>query len=142
MKRELPNRSAYAVADVIKRSGGLPVGEIATRLGMSYMGVKAQCLALDKSGQYSDRHEFIHPHFAAPQIAPGRAQDGQHQNDGPNGGADIPDGGVQRVEPGGEVGVNNKGRTDANPEKQAGCHFVIATGTVMFVSVAVGLHGG
>ena len=57
MKRELPNRSAYAVADVIKRSGGLPVGEIATRLGMSYMGVKAQCLALDKSGHITARNQ-------------------------------------------------------------------------------------
>lgn len=57
MKRELPNRSAYAVADVIKRSSGLPVGEISTRLGMSYMGVKAQCLALEKSGHITARNQ-------------------------------------------------------------------------------------
>ena len=57
MKRELPNRSAYAVADVLKRSSGLPVGEIATRLGMSYMGVKAQCLALEKSGYITTRNQ-------------------------------------------------------------------------------------
>ena len=56
MKRELPNRSAYAVADALKRSGGLPVSEIAARLGMSYMGIKAQCLTLEKSGHITSRN--------------------------------------------------------------------------------------
>jgi len=57
IKRELPNRSAYAVADVLKRSDGLPVGEIAERLGLSYMGIKAQCLALEKSGHITSRNQ-------------------------------------------------------------------------------------
>ena len=56
IKRELPNRSAYAVADALTRSSGLPVGEIATRLGLSYMGIKAQCLALEKSGHITSRN--------------------------------------------------------------------------------------
>ena len=57
IKRELPNRSAYAVADALKRSNGLPVGDLATRLAMSYMGVKAQCLALEKSGHITSRNQ-------------------------------------------------------------------------------------
>ena len=57
IKRELPNRSAYAVADALKRSAGLAVGEISTRLGMSYMGIKAQCLALEKSGHITSRNQ-------------------------------------------------------------------------------------
>ena len=40
-----------AVLEQIKRSGkGLSVGDIAAALGMSYMGVKAHCLALSSSG--------------------------------------------------------------------------------------------
>ena len=57
IKRELPNRSAYAVANELKRSGGLSVGEIATRLTMSYMGVKSQCLALEKNGHITSRNQ-------------------------------------------------------------------------------------
>jgi predicted ArsR family transcriptional regulator len=57
IKRELPNRSAYAVADALKRSGGLSVGDLAARLGMSYMGVKAQCLALEKSRHITSRNQ-------------------------------------------------------------------------------------
>jgi DeoR family suf operon transcriptional repressor len=56
IRRELPNRSAYAVAEALKRSSGLPVGEIAGRLGLSYMGAKAQCLALEKSGHITSRN--------------------------------------------------------------------------------------
>ena len=55
IKRELPTRSAYAVAMELKRSDGLPVGALAERLGMSYMGIKAQCLALEKSGHVVSR---------------------------------------------------------------------------------------
>ena len=40
-----------SVLELIKASsGGLGVGEIARQLGMSYMGVKAHCVALAKSG--------------------------------------------------------------------------------------------
>ena len=56
-KRELPNRSAYAVANELKRSNGLPVSTIAQRLGLSYMGVKTQCLALEKSGHVTSRNQ-------------------------------------------------------------------------------------
>jgi predicted ArsR family transcriptional regulator len=57
IKRELPNRSAYAVANELKRSNGLPAGEIAERLGLSYMGAKAQCLALEKCGHITSRNQ-------------------------------------------------------------------------------------
>ena len=57
IKRDLPNRAAYAVANELKRSRGLSVGEIASRLGMSYMGIKAQCLALETGGQITSRNQ-------------------------------------------------------------------------------------
>ena len=45
------------MADALKRSGGLSVGEIAARLGMSYMGVKAQCLGLEKGRHITSRNQ-------------------------------------------------------------------------------------
>jgi len=66
IKRELPNRSAYAVANELKRSNGLPVSEMAVRLGMSYMGVKAQCLALEKSRHITSRSQ--HQDSGRPQL--------------------------------------------------------------------------
>lgn len=44
------------MANELKRSNGLTVGEIAERLDMSYMGVKAQCLALEKIGLITSRN--------------------------------------------------------------------------------------
>ena len=38
------------VLNELKRSQGLPVREIAARIGMSYMGVKGHCLDLEKRG--------------------------------------------------------------------------------------------
>lgn len=38
------------VVNLLKRSAGLTVRELADRLGMSYMGVKQICLSLQKSG--------------------------------------------------------------------------------------------
>jgi predicted ArsR family transcriptional regulator len=38
------------VLNEIKRTQGLPVADLATRLGMSYMGVKGVCLDLEKRG--------------------------------------------------------------------------------------------
>jgi predicted ArsR family transcriptional regulator len=47
-----------AVLELIKRSGhGMSVPELASALDMSYMGVKAHCLALVSSGQLSGRRE-------------------------------------------------------------------------------------
>ena len=55
-QKDIPGRSGFAIAGELKRSRGLPVGELAERLGMSYMGVKAQCLALEKSGHLDSRN--------------------------------------------------------------------------------------
>ena len=66
IRRDLPNRAAYAVAIELKRSRGLPVGEIATRLGMSYMGIKSQCLALEKNGHITARNQ--HCETGRPQL--------------------------------------------------------------------------
>lgn len=57
IKKNLPNRAAQAVANEIKRSAGLSTGELAGRLGLSYMGVKAQCLALKKTGHITTRNQ-------------------------------------------------------------------------------------
>ena len=47
-----------AVLELIKRSGrGMSVQEIATSLDMSYMGVKAHCLALASTGHLATRRE-------------------------------------------------------------------------------------
>ncbi len=47
-----------AVLELIKRSGkGMSVQEIATSLDMSYMGVKAHCLALTSTGHLATRRE-------------------------------------------------------------------------------------
>jgi len=54
------------VAAELKRSNGLPVRDLAERLGMSYMGVKAQCLALEKSGFLSSRN--VHHGTGRPQL--------------------------------------------------------------------------
>lgn len=41
----------------IKRSSGLAVGELAQRIGLSYMGAKQHCLALEKNGLLTSRNE-------------------------------------------------------------------------------------
>lgn len=48
--RDLARPQVVAVIDVLKRSDGLPVGDIADALQMSYMGVKQYCLELEKRG--------------------------------------------------------------------------------------------
>lgn len=40
----------------LKHSGPRPVGELATTLGLSYMGAKQHCLALEKKGLLSSRN--------------------------------------------------------------------------------------
>lgn len=82
IKRELPNRSAYSVANELKRSNGLPVAQLAERLGLSYMGVKAQCLSLEKSGYLSSRNQ--HHGSGRPQLIYRLTAKGQtlfHQED-------------------------------------------------------------
>ena len=54
------------MADVLKRSTGLAVKEISARLGMSYMGIKTQCLALEKSGHVTSRNQ--HQASGRPQL--------------------------------------------------------------------------
>jgi predicted ArsR family transcriptional regulator len=40
----------FEIMELIKCSGGLSVGELAETMGMSYMGVKKHCLAMQKLG--------------------------------------------------------------------------------------------
>jgi predicted ArsR family transcriptional regulator len=40
----------FEIMELIKCSGGLSVGELAESMGMSYMGVKKHCLAMQKLG--------------------------------------------------------------------------------------------
>jgi len=50
-----------AVVNILKRSQGLTVRELALRLGMSYMGVKQHCLSLERDGYLSTfrRHRGV-----------------------------------------------------------------------------------
>lgn len=41
----------------LKQSAGLPVAELAERVGLSYMGAKQHCLALEKKGYLSSRNQ-------------------------------------------------------------------------------------
>lgn len=59
IKTDLPNRASHAIVNELKRSSGLPVGDIADRLKMSYMGIKSQCLALEKSGHLTSRSQHV-----------------------------------------------------------------------------------
>lgn len=47
---EIGRSQRLAVLHELKRSNGLPVKELAKRLGMSYMGVKQHCLELHRDG--------------------------------------------------------------------------------------------
>jgi len=40
----------FEIIELIKRSSGMTVGELSEKLGMSYMGVKKHCLAMQKLG--------------------------------------------------------------------------------------------
>jgi predicted ArsR family transcriptional regulator len=48
--RDLARPQIVAIIDILKRSEGLAVGEIAEKLKMSYMGVKQYCIELEKRG--------------------------------------------------------------------------------------------
>lgn len=48
--RDIARPQVVAIFDVIKRSSGLSVAEIARELKMSYMGIKQHCLDLEKKG--------------------------------------------------------------------------------------------
>ncbi|HVE15767.1 MAG TPA: winged helix-turn-helix transcriptional regulator [Chthoniobacterales bacterium] len=47
---EIGRSQRLSVLQELKRSNGLPVKELAKRLGMSYMGVKQHCLELQRGG--------------------------------------------------------------------------------------------
>lgn len=44
-----------AIVRELKRSGGMPVSQLAERLSMSYMGIKKHCLDLSKAGYITTR---------------------------------------------------------------------------------------
>lgn len=48
--RRLSKPHWFEILELVKCSGGLSVGELAENLGMSYMGVKKHCLAMQKLG--------------------------------------------------------------------------------------------
>ncbi len=48
--RDIAKPQAFAVIDLLKRSTGMSVGELAKALKMSYMGVKQHCAGLEKKG--------------------------------------------------------------------------------------------
>lgn len=48
--REIAKPQTFAILDLLKRSTGLPVKDLAKALNMSYMGVKQHCVELEKKG--------------------------------------------------------------------------------------------
>ncbi len=50
LAREIARPQMFAIMDLLKRSTGLPVGQLAKDLGMSYMGVKQHCVEMEKKG--------------------------------------------------------------------------------------------
>lgn len=48
--RRLAKPHWFEILELVKCSGGLSVGELAEAVGMSYMGVKKHCLAMQKLG--------------------------------------------------------------------------------------------
>lgn len=48
--RDIAKPQTFAILDLVKRSTGLSVNELAEALKMSYMGVKQHCLDLEKKG--------------------------------------------------------------------------------------------
>lgn len=48
--RDIAKPQSFAILDLLKRSTGLPVKELAKALKMSYMGVKQHCVELEKKG--------------------------------------------------------------------------------------------
>lgn len=48
--RDIAKPQSFAILDLLKRSTGLPVKDLAKALKMSYMGVKQHCVELEKKG--------------------------------------------------------------------------------------------
>ncbi len=48
--RDIAKPQSFAILDLLKRSTGLPVKEIAKAVKMSYMGAKQHCVELEKKG--------------------------------------------------------------------------------------------
>ena len=48
--RDIAKPQSFAILDLLKRSTGLPVKDLANALKMSYMGVKQHCVELEKKG--------------------------------------------------------------------------------------------
>ena len=48
--RDIAKPQTFAILDLLKRSTGLPVKELAKAMKMSYMGVKQHCTELEKKG--------------------------------------------------------------------------------------------
>jgi predicted ArsR family transcriptional regulator len=65
--RELVKPQWVALIGELKISGGLPVSELATRLEMSYMGVRQHCETLRKMG-YLERWRVPHGVVGRPEI--------------------------------------------------------------------------
>ncbi len=48
--RDIARPQTFAILDLLKRSTGMPVKDIAKALKMSYMGIKQHCVAMEKKG--------------------------------------------------------------------------------------------
>jgi predicted ArsR family transcriptional regulator len=57
--RDIAKPQTFAILDLLKRSTGLPVKELAKAMKMSYMGVKQHCMELEKKPPLSTRNQAM-----------------------------------------------------------------------------------
>ena len=61
----------YRILVALKKGGSLSVGELKTRLGLSYMGVKQHCIQLEKDGVIDHRRRALKNRIGRPELAYG-----------------------------------------------------------------------
>lgn len=61
----------YRILVALKKGGPLSVGDLKTRLGLSYMGIKQHCIQLEKDGVIDHRRRALTNRMGRPELAYG-----------------------------------------------------------------------
>jgi len=61
----------YRILVALKKGGPLSVGELKTRLGLSYMGIKQHCIQLEKDGVIDHKRRALKSKMGRPELAYG-----------------------------------------------------------------------